>query len=174
MANFLRLLGRRLAALPLMILGVTLLVFVVLQFAPGDRAVAARSLDRGFAALAQARAAFAPAFVPREVGAITQVTTGIARVSGLPGAGFDELLAFPGGLTGIAFNVDENELGVVLLGAYWHLRAGDEAGFPEKANFVGLKEKGQLTSATDAAARVLAYLGRADFGASAVADVRDT
>ncbi|WP_104087216.1 ABC transporter permease [Arthrobacter sp. GMC3] len=41
MANFLRLLGRRLAALPLMILGVTLLVFVVLQFAPGDRAVAA-------------------------------------------------------------------------------------------------------------------------------------
>ncbi|AIY02869.1 ABC-type dipeptide/oligopeptide transport systems, permease component [Arthrobacter sp. PAMC 25486] len=36
-----RLLGRRLAALPLMILGVTLLVFVVLQFAPGDRAVAA-------------------------------------------------------------------------------------------------------------------------------------
>ncbi|MGO4383345.1 ABC transporter permease [Specibacter sp. RAF43] len=41
MANFLRLLGRRLAALPLMILGVTLLVFVVLQFAPGDRAIAA-------------------------------------------------------------------------------------------------------------------------------------
>ncbi len=54
-----------------------------------------------------------------------------------------------------------------------HLRAGDEGGFPEKATFVGLKEKGQLTSATDAAARVLAYLARADFGASAVADVRD-
>jgi NAD(P)-dependent dehydrogenase (short-subunit alcohol dehydrogenase family) len=55
-----------------------------------------------------------------------------------------------------------------------HLRAGDEAGFPEKANFVGLKEKGQLTSAADAASRVLAYLAREDFGASAVADVRDT
>ena len=55
-----------------------------------------------------------------------------------------------------------------------HLRAGDEAGFPERANFIGLKEKGQLTSATDAAARVLAYLKRDDFGASAVADVRDT
>jgi benzil reductase ((S)-benzoin forming) len=55
-----------------------------------------------------------------------------------------------------------------------HLRAGDEAGFPEKANFVGLKEKGQLTSAADAAAKVLAYLARDDFGASAVADVRDT
>ncbi|MCB4208257.1 ABC transporter permease [Arthrobacter sp. UM1] len=41
MANILRLLGRRLAALPFMILGVTLLVFVVLQFAPGDQATTA-------------------------------------------------------------------------------------------------------------------------------------
>lgn len=54
-----------------------------------------------------------------------------------------------------------------------HLRAGDPAGFPEQANFVGLKEKGQLTSPDDAAARVLAYLNRADFGANPVADVRD-
>jgi len=91
-----------------------------------DHGLAARALDRGFAALAQARTAFAPAFLPREVGTITQVTTGIARVSGLPGAGFDELLTFPGGLAGIAFNVDEHELGVVLLGEYWHLQAGDE------------------------------------------------
>ncbi|NVM95636.1 ABC transporter permease [Arthrobacter wenxiniae] len=57
MANFLRLLGRRLAALPLMILGVTLLVFVVLQFAPGDRAVAALGEGASPAALAQYRQA---------------------------------------------------------------------------------------------------------------------
>ena len=88
--------------------------------------ITASALDRSFAALAQARTAFAPALVPREVGTITQVTTGIAHVSGLPGAGFDELLTFPGGLAGIAFNVDEHELGVVLLGEYWHLQAGDE------------------------------------------------
>jgi F-type H+-transporting ATPase subunit alpha len=88
--------------------------------------IAAGALDRGFAALAQARAAFAPQLMPREVGTITQVTTGIAHVSGLPGAGFDELLMFAGGLAGIAFNVDEHELGVVLLGEYWHLQAGSE------------------------------------------------
>jgi F-type H+-transporting ATPase subunit alpha len=88
--------------------------------------IAAGGLDRGFAALAQARAAFAPQLMPREVGTITQVTTGIAHVSGLPGAGFDELLMFPGGLAGIAFNVDEHQLGVVLLGEYWHLQAGGE------------------------------------------------
>ncbi len=92
----------------------------------GDGGITARALDRGFAAVAQARAAFAPDLAPREVGTVTQVTTGIAHVSGLPGAGFDELLMFPGGLAGIAFNVDEHELGVVLLGEYWHLQAGDE------------------------------------------------
>ena len=90
------------------------------------KSLTASALDRSFAALAQARTAFAPALVPREVGTITQVTTGIAHVSGLPGAGFDELLTFPGDVAGIAFNVDEHELGVVLLGEYWHLEAGDE------------------------------------------------
>ena len=53
------------------------------------------------------------------------------------------------------------------------LRTGDPVGFPEQANFIALKEKGQLTSPDDAAARVLAYLDRADFGANPVADVRE-
>ncbi|WP_082549202.1 SDR family NAD(P)-dependent oxidoreductase [Rhizobacter sp. Root404] len=53
------------------------------------------------------------------------------------------------------------------------LRSGEAAGFPEKANFVGLKERGQLSSPADAAARLLAYLARPDFGANPVADVRD-
>lgn len=41
MANILRLLGRRLIALPFMVLGITLLVFVILQFSPGDQATTA-------------------------------------------------------------------------------------------------------------------------------------
>ncbi len=53
------------------------------------------------------------------------------------------------------------------------LRSADAAGFPERANFQALKDKGQLTSPGDAAARVLGYLNRADFGANPVADVRD-
>jgi F-type H+-transporting ATPase subunit alpha len=74
----------------------------------------------------QTRESFTPQLTPREVGTITSVSTGIARVSGLPGAGFEELLEFPGGVFGIAFNVDEDEIGVVLLGDYSHLHAGDE------------------------------------------------
>lgn len=53
------------------------------------------------------------------------------------------------------------------------LRSADGAGFPEQAAFVRLKEAGQLTSSHDAAARVVAFLDRADFGAVPVADVRD-
>ena len=82
--------------------------------------------DSVFAGISHVREVFTPQLKPREVGAITNVSTGIARVSGLPGAGFEELLKFPGGVFGIAFNVDEDEIGVVLLGEYWHLHTGDE------------------------------------------------
>ena len=53
------------------------------------------------------------------------------------------------------------------------LRGADEADFPDRGNFVGMKEKGALASPEQAAASVLAYLARVDFGASPVGDVRD-
>ncbi|MGV8893447.1 MAG: alternate F1F0 ATPase, F1 subunit alpha [Burkholderiaceae bacterium] len=84
------------------------------------------AFERAFAGLNHGRESFTPQLTPREVGTITSVSTGIAMVSGLPGVGFDELVKFPGGVFGIAFNVDEDEIGVVLLGEYWHLQAGDE------------------------------------------------
>ncbi len=82
--------------------------------------------DSAFAGISQARESFTPQLGPREVGTITSIATGIAKVSGLPGVGFEEVLKFPGDMYGIAFNVDETEIGVVLLGDYWHLHAGDE------------------------------------------------
>src|SRR5471030_2612143 len=82
--------------------------------------------DRTFAGIDQAREAFTPQLTPHEVGTISSIATGIAKVSGLPSVGFEELVKFPGEVLGIAFNVDEDEIGVVLLGDYWHLHAGDE------------------------------------------------
>ena len=82
--------------------------------------------DSAFAGMREAREAFTLQLRPREVGAVTSIATGIAKVSGLPGVGFDELVKFPGDVLGIAFNVDADEIGVVLLGEYWHLHAGDE------------------------------------------------
>ena len=53
------------------------------------------------------------------------------------------------------------------------LRGGDPAVFPEQARFASFKSEGQLDSPDTAAAKVLAYLDRADFGAQPVASVRD-
>ncbi len=65
-------------------------------------------------------------FAPREIGIVTSVSTGIVKVSGLPNVGFEELLQFPNGLFGIAYNIDEDEIGVILLGKDSLLTAGDE------------------------------------------------
>src|ERR1700733_6308329 len=82
--------------------------------------------EQAFAGISQTLESFTPQLTPREVGTIISVSVGIARVSGLPGVGFEELIRFPGGLLGIAFNIDETEIGVVLLGECQHLTAGAE------------------------------------------------
>lgn len=53
------------------------------------------------------------------------------------------------------------------------LRAGDPAAFPDRGRFVELQRQGQLASPDQAAARLLAWLERPDFGDKPVADVRD-
>ena len=84
------------------------------------------ALDHAFHTLQQACDAFTPRLQPREIGQVSSVATGIAKVTGLPNVGYEELVKFPGGLYGIAFDLGETEIGVVLLGDYWHLQAGDE------------------------------------------------
>jgi benzil reductase ((S)-benzoin forming) len=63
--------------------------------------------------------------------------------------------------------------GVIDTAMQSHLRAADAAGFPDKQRFLDLHAKSQLATPEGAAARVLAYLARADFGQNPVADVRD-
>lgn len=82
-------------------------------------------IDHTFDDLKVSRESFSPQLLVREVGTVTSVLTGIAKVDGLPNVGYEELLIFPGNVYGIAFNIDESEIGVILLGDYWHLKAGD-------------------------------------------------
>lgn len=84
------------------------------------------ALNGAITNLTRARENFAARLFPLEVGTVTTVSTGIAKVSGLPGVGFDELVEFPGNLFGIAFNLDEEDLGIVLLGDCTRLNAGVE------------------------------------------------
>ena len=84
------------------------------------------ALDAAFTEIGQTREAFKMPLAPREIGTILGVSTGIATVAGLPGVGFEELVKFRGDVYGIAFNVDAEEIGVVLLGDSADLHAGDE------------------------------------------------
>jgi benzil reductase ((S)-benzoin forming) len=63
--------------------------------------------------------------------------------------------------------------GVIDTDMQTELRESDPRAFPDQPRFAAMKDQGQLTSANDAAAKVLAYLDRRDFGAIPVADVRD-
>ncbi len=60
-----------------------------------------------------------------EVGEVLQVGDGIARVHGLENACAGELLEFPTGVKGIALNIEEDNIGVVLLGSDIGIREGD-------------------------------------------------
>src|SRR6201995_225297 len=61
-----------------------------------------------------------------EVGTIMTLGDGIARVHGLDKVMAGELLSFPHGVAGIAMNLEEDQVGVVLLGEYTEIREGDE------------------------------------------------
>lgn len=85
-----------------------------------------KTLTSSFSKLKEVRENYVPSFTPREVGYVMSVSSGVVRVSGLPGAGYEELLKFPKDLFGIAYNLDENEIGVILLGEDSLLNVGDE------------------------------------------------
>jgi len=60
-----------------------------------------------------------------ESGTVISTGSGIARVSGLAGVGADELVEFSGGITGIAFNLDPEQVGVIMLGSSEQVVSGD-------------------------------------------------
>ncbi len=61
-----------------------------------------------------------------EVGVVTFTGDGIARVEGLPSVMTNELLEFPGGVLGVALNLEVREIGVVILGNFGAIAEGQE------------------------------------------------
>ncbi len=60
-----------------------------------------------------------------EVGYVEEVGDGIARVSGLRNVRYNELVEFQNGVAGIAFNLEKNNVGVIIMGAYDDIQEGD-------------------------------------------------
>jgi F-type H+/Na+-transporting ATPase subunit alpha len=78
-----------------------------------------------------ALASFVKAYEPdeasrQEIGTVAEAGDGIARVEGLPSAMASELLEFPGGIRGLALNLDVREIGVVILGDFSKVDEGQQ------------------------------------------------
>ncbi|MEX2422536.1 MAG: F0F1 ATP synthase subunit alpha [Acidimicrobiia bacterium] len=76
-------------------------------------------------ALKKNLADWSPETTEETVGYVTSIADGVARVEGLPNVMASELLEFPGGLSGVALNIDEHDLGVVLMGEASSIQEGD-------------------------------------------------
>ncbi|MCG8920128.1 F0F1 ATP synthase subunit alpha [Actinokineospora sp. PR83] len=69
---------------------------------------------------------YSPDVNREEVGTVSDTGDGIAHVEGLPSAMANELLEFPGGIVGVALNLDAREIGAAILGEYDKIEEGQE------------------------------------------------
>src|SRR3989344_794711 len=61
-----------------------------------------------------------------KVGRVLEVFDGIAKVSGLSEVKSSEMVTFPGGEVGVALNLEEDSIGVIILGGFSNIKEGDE------------------------------------------------
>ncbi|MEE2033121.1 F0F1 ATP synthase subunit alpha [Rhodococcus chondri] len=89
-------------------------------------------------------ASYSPEASREEVGVVVDTSDGIAHISGLPSAMANELLEFPGGVLGVALNLEATEIGAVILGDFQDIaegqevkRTGDVLSVPVSDHFLG-------------------------------------
>ncbi len=82
--------------------------------------------ERAAGILSQASKQWSPDLTIHEVGVVSAVAQGTAQVTGLPGVRAEELVRFASGVSGFAFNLDADEVGVILLGEGRSIAAGEE------------------------------------------------
>ena len=63
----------------------------------------------------------------QNVGSIRELADGVAKIEGLSDAMLNEMIDLGDGVTGLVLNLEETEVGVIILGDYTHLKEGDEA-----------------------------------------------
>lgn len=60
------------------------------------------------------------------VGIVREVMDGVAKIEGLTDIAYNEMIEFPGGVFGIALNLEDTEVGAIIIGDYSHIKEGDE------------------------------------------------
>jgi F-type H+-transporting ATPase subunit alpha len=61
------------------------------------------------------------------VGTIRSITDGVAKIGGLTDVAYNEMIELPGGATALALNLEDTEVGAIVLGSFEHIKEGDEA-----------------------------------------------
>lgn len=84
------------------------------------------SVKNTFSAISRALESHQPRLLLEEVGTVTFVGSGIARIKGLPQVRSDEIITFPNSGQGIAFNLDPDEVSVIMLDSSDKIKAGQE------------------------------------------------
>jgi F-type H+-transporting ATPase subunit alpha len=92
-----------------------------------EKTVLQKVLEETFSSLEQLVEQQEFELITQETGMVDFIGYGIARVTGLPGVRSEEMIRFPHGLMGMAFNLDADNIGVVLLGKSDQLKTGMEA-----------------------------------------------
>jgi|JI10StandDraft_1071094.scaffolds.fasta_scaffold01833_22 F-type H+-transporting ATPase subunit alpha len=83
-------------------------------------------------------AGFGGGVTREEVGTVLEVGDGIARVSGLRGVKMSEMVTFAGGETGVALNLEDDTVGIIILGAYSSIKEGQEVRLTGKILEIGV------------------------------------
>jgi len=91
------------------------------------------------------------------VGTVREIGDGIARVEGLSAVKLNEMIEFPDGVMGLALNLEETEVGVIVLGDYTKISEGSEAKTTGKLLSVPVG-KGLLGRVVDALGRPIDVL----------------
>ena len=60
------------------------------------------------------------------IGTVREISDGVAKIEGLSDAALNEMLEFPGGIIGIALNLEETEVGAIIIGEFSKIKEGDE------------------------------------------------
>jgi len=60
------------------------------------------------------------------IGTVREISDGVAKIEGLSGAALNEMLEFPGGVMGLALNLEETEVGAIILGEFSKIKEGDQ------------------------------------------------
>lgn len=62
----------------------------------------------------------------KHTGRVREIGDGVAKIEGLSGVALNEMIEFPGGVTGLALNLEETEVGAIIIGDFTHIKEGDE------------------------------------------------